>query len=100
MWADRRAIKLVEFHQLLQTEARNLIRFAITKDWSLKPADAIHLATAKRLNVTEIHTYEKTGWNKYQDVLGIKICAPEAIQSVMHLALPTPSESTSSKSCR
>jgi len=87
MWADHKAIKIVELHPLLYRDARGLIRFAMQNGWSLKPPDAIHLATASRLQVSEIHTYEKTAWNKYEPQLGIKICAPQPQQGVF--ALPT-----------
>jgi len=90
MWADRKAIKLAEFHPLLYREARGLIRFAMQNGWSLKPPDAIHLATAKRLQVSEIHTYERSAWNKYEPQLGIKICEPEPRQGVFSLSIVAP----------
>ena len=58
LWKDRRAITLVEYYPALALEARGLIRMSVEQGWSLRPYDAIHLATAKRLRVTEFHTYD------------------------------------------
>ncbi len=64
LWADPAAVVTVDYHDGIGTMARRLIRAALTKGWSLKPADAIHLATAQWLaEVTgqkvEFHTYSK-----------------------------------------
>lgn len=47
LWADDSAVALVEYHDTIGREARNLIREAIPRGWSLKPIDAVHLATAR-----------------------------------------------------
>lgn len=57
-WADRRVVTLVEFHELIGRDARALIRNAIAAGRSLKPADAVHLATAVRIAAAEFHTYD------------------------------------------
>ena len=49
LWADPNAVVSVEYHDLIGREARQLMRAGITRRWSLKPLDAIHLATAKWL---------------------------------------------------
>ena len=48
-WTDPEALIMVEHHAGISTIARALIREAITHGWSLKPLDAIHLATAQWL---------------------------------------------------
>lgn len=58
MWADT-AVTLIEFHDRIALEARELIRSGLHREWRLKPMDAIHLATAKWLGVDEFHTYDK-----------------------------------------
>src|SRR3972149_3901715 len=58
LWSDRSALDVVEYHARLSIESRSLIRLAVGKSWSLKPMDAIHLATAKWLHVDEFHTYD------------------------------------------
>jgi hypothetical protein len=42
-------VKLVEFHRLIAEDARDLMRIALTKGWSLKPLDAVHLSSAQRM---------------------------------------------------
>ena len=58
LWKDRRAVTVVEYYPALALEARGLIRMSVERGWSLRPYDAIHLATAQRLEVTEFHTYD------------------------------------------
>ena len=57
LWADT-AVTLIEFHDRIGLEARELIRSGLYREWSLKPMDAIHLATAKSFGVDEFHTYD------------------------------------------
>lgn len=59
LWADRGAIALIEYHDLIGLEARTLIRTGLHRTWNLKPMDAVHLATAKWFGVDEFHTYDK-----------------------------------------
>lgn len=58
LWADT-AVTLIEFHDQIAIQARELIRSGLHRQWSLKPMDAIHLATAKSFGVDEFHTYDK-----------------------------------------
>lgn len=76
LWSDRSAVRLYEFHELVAREARELIRQALANKWSLKPFDAIHLATASRAGVEECHTYDPK-WAKFQPLTKIaRICEP------------------------
>ena len=75
LWTPPSPIKLVDIHQFITYDAKTLMRQAITKGWSLKPADAIHLATAKRMELDEIHTYDPS-LNKFSELTGIKIREP------------------------
>ena len=65
LWADRSAIRLVEFDQVIARAGRTLLRRAIEIGRSLKPMDAIHLATAELMQVAELHTTDDTlkTWN-------------------------------------
>lgn len=58
LWADT-AVTLIELHDQITLEARGLVRSGLHQAWSLKPLDAIHLATAKWFGVDEFHTYDK-----------------------------------------
>ena len=57
LWTDP-AIKQAEFHQLIAFEARDLMRVSKLAGIRLSGADAIHLATARRFEVSEFHTYD------------------------------------------
>ena len=63
LWNDPKAVTVVEFHPGIGRAARDLVRNAITQGRSLKPLDAVHLATAQWLHQTgrsiaEFHTYD------------------------------------------
>lgn len=49
LWQDGSPIEIVEFYELIAEDAKALMRAGIPRGWSLKPPDAIHLATADRL---------------------------------------------------
>ena len=87
LWNDPDAIVLVEYHDDIGRQARALIRDAMTRAWSLKPLDAIHLATAQWLinvgySVGEFHTYDRP-LDKYGPIVGFKICEPYTAQPRM-----------------
>jgi len=75
LWADRDAVKLVEYYDGIGKEARQIMRYAITHNWKLKPLDAIHLATAKVMEVSEFHTYDEK-LDKFSEELGFTIKRP------------------------
>lgn len=56
LWNDRSAVKLVEYNEIIAREARTLIRKAVEMGRTLKPMDAIHLATAMNRKVEDFHT--------------------------------------------
>ena len=75
IWLPPSPVKLIEIHGFVLWDAKDLMRTSIRKGWSLKPADAIHLATAKRVKVDEIHTYDSS-LDKYVEILGCTITRP------------------------
>jgi predicted nucleic acid-binding protein len=79
LWNDDSVIGLIELHDGIALRARDLMRKALTQGWSLKPGDAIHLASAQWLGVTEIHTYDDK-WPRYSPMIGCKICEPYTMQ--------------------
>ena len=84
LWEPNGPVTLADFHIGIGRQARDLMRGAITRRWSLKPYDANHLATAQWLSkmgigVTEFHTYE-TRLVKYGAMVGFKICEPYILQ--------------------
>ena len=80
LWNDTAIVSMVEYHADIGNRARNLMRSAITRGWSLKPLDAIHLATAQWLvdngvQVDEFHTYDGS-LEKYAALVSFRICEP------------------------
>lgn len=75
LWETSSPIKLVEFHVLIAEEAKKLMRRGVPLGWSLKPKDAVHLATAQRLEVTELHTYDD-GLDKWAPEISCEIKRP------------------------
>ena len=59
------------------------MRQAMTQGWSLKPADAIHLASAQSLGIEEFYTYDDK-LPRYGTMIGCKICEPYIIQLRMN----------------
>lgn len=84
LWADRGVVKLADFHQLIAWEARQLMRTAVSRGWSLKPNDAIHLATARRVGVGEFQTFDAR-LDKHRDDLGSPILRPHTSQPMLPL---------------
>ena len=65
LWKPGSPVKLAEFYRHIAEDARDLIRTSVSRSWTgLKPADAIHLATARRLGVAEANTYDPI-WSRY-----------------------------------
>jgi len=66
LWRPGSPVTTVEFYDLIGIEARTLMRQGIAQGWGLlRPADAMHLATARRMQVAEMHTYDERllKWN-------------------------------------
>ena len=85
LWADRGAVKLIEVDQLVNKEARALMRIGLPKSWRLKAMDAIHLATAKLSGAGELNTYNLCDFEKFSEALGIIIREPYLEQSMLGL---------------
>jgi predicted nucleic acid-binding protein len=75
LWASPSPVKLAEFHRLIATDARDLMRKATGDGLSLKPPDAIHLSTARRLSCDEFLTYDPALF-KFGPLIGITASAP------------------------
>lgn len=87
LWADAESVISVEFHSAIGQAAKDLMRNSITRGWSLKPLDAIHLATAQwlsisGLNLEEFHTYDDA-LMKYESLVDLRICEPYTPQPRM-----------------
>lgn len=83
LWANPDTI-IVECQDEIGEGGRRLMRETFPRGWRLKPADAIHLATARWLidagvRIGEFHTYD-TDLFKYSSVVGFTICEPNTAQ--------------------
>ena len=81
LWEPPSPVKLVDVHELISKNARELIRDAVEKGLSLKPMDAIHLVTAQQMSVTEFYTLDKK-LPKFTTVVGFKILEPHSQPSL------------------
>lgn len=87
LWNDPDVVGIVEYHHAIGRQARDLLRAAMIQQPSLKPLDAIHLATAQWLStvgfpITEFHTYDRR-LQAYQSIVGFSICEPQVAQPRM-----------------
>ncbi len=87
LWNAPDVVAIVEYHDAVGRHARDLIRDAMTQQRSLKPLDAIHLATAQWLvgagfPISEFHTYDRQLY-AYQSIVGFSICEPRVAQPRM-----------------
>ena len=84
-WGDRSIVEVIEIHTELTRRGRQLIRQSIQEGWRhLKPADALHLASAQWLtqwkNVREFNTYNVRDYEHFAAVMPFTICEPHIIQ--------------------
>lgn len=79
LWTDRYAVKLIDFHEGIARDARTLIRGTVESGLSLKPGDAVQLASARALRVAEFHTYSKD-LPRFASLTGLPIMEPYAVQ--------------------
>lgn len=83
LWLPGSPLKTVEFYDLIADRARRLIRQGIDQGWgALKPKDAIHVATAAQMGVSEMHSYDGQV-KKWSDKLGFPITDPQTAQGIL-----------------
>jgi predicted nucleic acid-binding protein len=65
MWSDRSIVTLVEVDAVVAIAAREIIRRGMNESRTLKPPDAIHLATARQYSCSDFHTTDEKlqRWN-------------------------------------
>lgn len=78
LWQPPSPINLIEIDPFIVFDAKALIRGAIKKGWALKPADAIHLATAQRIKAKYFHTYDIAKLQKFAELTGLEIEVPKS----------------------
>lgn len=70
MFRDGSLLTLVEYDQEIGADARRLIRRTVSEDKRLKPADAIHLATAIAVGASVLYTFD-SDLIGYANTLGV-----------------------------
>lgn len=74
-WNDSSVFHIIEVHEEIALSARTLMRQGLIDERSIKPPDAIHLASAQWLRVSEIHTYDDK-WKYFEQKVGCRIIEP------------------------
>ena len=70
-------VQLIDFHELIAREAVAILRSGIERGWrKTRGVDGIHLATAKREGAHELLTTEGTKMQRWEPIIGCKICPP------------------------
>jgi len=83
LWLPESPLRLVEFHLLIAERSRGLLREAVGRGWGLKPADAIHLASAENVSATKLCTYNLADFEKWGPVLGFDVEQPTSANPQM-----------------
>ena len=79
LWTPGSVIILAELHLGIARRARALMREAMARGWSLKPPEAIHLATTLQHSADRFHSYDDR-LSEYADISGLIIAEPQAVQ--------------------
>jgi predicted nucleic acid-binding protein len=80
-------ITTVEIDVMTALYGRDLMRQGLEKGdeaWKIKPRDALHLASAARLPVKEMHTWDGRLY-KWSEMVGVTVCAPYLTQPPLPL---------------
>lgn len=75
-WQNSALLEMVDFHELLARNARQLMRQALDMGYSLKGPDALHLVSAQAVGATEFFTYDDKLLERYSDIIGATVCQP------------------------
>ncbi len=84
--SDRNAVLLVEYSESIARQARSLMREAVSRGWSLKPMDAIHLASARFMEAQEFHTYDDL--SRFEALVNFSIGEPSGAEPRLGLDFP------------
>jgi len=77
LWMPGSPVVPIDFHELIAEEARALVRRGRVEARGIKPMDAIHLASARRGDVVDFHTYDER-LQRWSGHLGFPVRAPIA----------------------
>ncbi len=72
-------IRFIELHELVAATARDIVRRSHFENWTVKPKDAVHLASALSLGVTEFHTYDGKFAERIRNHYGLRAGEPSTL---------------------
>lgn len=87
LWAIGSPVRVVEVDAVTAVKGRQLVREGIGTRRAIKPNDAVHLATAMRLGVDALHTYNLKDFQRWANPTGIVVSHPASAHPQM-VALP------------
>lgn len=79
LW-DSEVIKMIEFHELIGHQARDIVRKSHFGGWTIKPKDAVHLASALARGAVEFHTYDGKFAERMTEHYGLKAGEPSLLR--------------------
>ena len=86
LWGASSPVKLVEYNPTIAFRAQRLVRESVIRPGkTLKPMDAIHIATALVMEIDEIHTYDG-GFHGLSSTSGLTVREVPLIQLRLDLS--------------
>lgn len=82
VWTNTRLLEIAEYSEHIARLARDVRRGGLSDGRSLKPSDAVHLATAKFVRAERFFTYD-TKLDAYESWFGQPITRPSPLQSML-----------------
>ncbi len=77
---DSGALELIEYHEMIASAARDIVRRSHFEKWTVKPKDAVHIASALARGAIEFHTYDNTLARRITEKFGIPAGQPHSLR--------------------
>lgn len=83
LWAPASPITLVELFPDIAVRARSFVRTGMVERRTIKPFDALHLATAAHLGVEAFVTYNVGDFGRWAGEVGLRVEQPSVQQMTL-----------------